>query len=123
MGSLRDLAARLRAHGAERAETTAGLATNTAEAVASEPPPSMTMSSGAAPLEAHNAKAVPAAADRETAARLDEAMRGGATCAWCSTGALDVVLPDGRLWFLAPTKAARMRAAGLLPVAIPGAKR
>jgi hypothetical protein len=56
-------------------------------------------------------------ADQETAVRLDAAIRAGATWAWCSTGALDLVLPDGRLWMLAPTKAARMRAAGLLPEA------
>lgn len=69
------------------------------------------------PLPSVIAGALLATADTETAVRLDAAIRDGATWAWCPTGALDLVLPDGRLWLLAPAKVARLRAAGLLPEA------
>lgn len=49
------------------------------------------------------------------AVRLDVALRDGAAVERCPSGALDVTLPDGRLWFLTPSTVARLAAAGLLP--------
>jgi hypothetical protein len=70
------------------------------------------------PLPSDNAVVFHGNADTQTAVRLDAAIRAGATWAWCPTGALDVVLPDGRLWLLSPTTAGRMKAARLLPDSI-----
>jgi hypothetical protein len=53
------------------------------------------------------------------AVALDVAIRAGATVARCPTGALDVTLPDGRLWLLSPALVLRLNAAGLLPENVP----
>lgn len=53
------------------------------------------------------------------AVRLDVALRAGAVVERCPSGALDLTLPDGRLWFLTPSTVARLAAAGLLPGHLP----
>ena len=57
------------------------------------------------------------------AVRLDAVLRDGATVARCPSGALDVTLPDGRLWLLSPALVARMAAAGLLPAKLAETRR
>ena len=54
------------------------------------------------------------------AARLDAALRAGAAVARCPSGALDITLPDGRLWLLSPHSVARLAAGGMLPAPLAG---
>jgi hypothetical protein len=107
MGSLRDLAARLRALD-ETADAAAAVAVVVAERVAEVPPP---------PAAPPAAPVCPAGNLYLSglAVRLDVALRDGAAVVRCPSGALDLTLPDGRLWLLSPDTVARLAAARLLP--------
>lgn len=51
----------------------------------------------------------------ETAARLSGEVAAGASWRWCSSGGLDVERVCGRMLYLSPSTAARLREARLLP--------
>ena len=116
MGSLRDLAARLRALD-EAADAAAAVVVAEPVAEPSAPP--------AAPLAALAPPAVPAWPAggcylTGLAVRLDVALRDGAAVVRCPSGGLDLTLPDGRLWLLSPDTVARLAAARLLPPDLAG---
>ncbi len=121
MGSLRDLAARLRALD-ETADAAAAVAVVVAERVAEVPPPP----AAAAPPAAPPAAPVCPAGNlylSGLAVRLDVALRDGAAVVRCPSGALDLTLPDGRLWLLSPDTVARLAAARLLHPDLAGPPR